>query len=198
MCIALLLGLNVSAAALGSMHPFDPMLAGFATGCDYDPPQPCWHGIVMGKTTEAESQRILERENYVLLSDSGFFVSYAPAAQPADTCQKIVLSKGGIEGQMFIFDIIFSRCSGVRSGDLMRVLGTPASINMSMPTIAYGTGLTNVIFSVWSDTWNTSPFEPINSIRLGGGFGDMQIYDWHGFMPEWRYCQLETAHPSCD
>jgi hypothetical protein len=43
-----------------------------------------------------------------------------------------------------------------------------------------------------------TPFSRVSFINLVvKGDNDLVMFDWHGFMPEWRFCQFEPMYPLC-
>ncbi len=118
-----------AARTLGSLRPLHPVMMGFEDGCT-DQPQPCWYGIVLGKTTTSEVKTI--------------FAGYGDSIY--DNVAKAQLEvfktrKGGCFAQFvygrsqspIINEIVLTNCVRVRLGDVLGYYGNPTTM---------GTGIT--------------------------------------------------------
>lgn len=186
---------TVAARSLGGTQPANPTFRGFVTDC-IDQPQPCWYGIKPGVTGIQDAGAVLEMMGYyadykgIELSDR--MMPYRQA-DGAPGCADVYFGY-----QVVGVKTVVMWCMTVRVGDLMAVLGVPDS------RVDYGTlgedwiygGLTVRLLTRWTQT----PFTPIDHMRL---VLDVAAYTrhakpWHGFLPRWKYCQLETGYEGCE
>jgi hypothetical protein len=56
--VSLWLMLVIAARIIGNMQPPNPIMNGFAAGCENQPP-PCWYGIVPGTTSVESGNKIV-------------------------------------------------------------------------------------------------------------------------------------------
>lgn len=185
--------LNLTAQAFGSRRPPHAELAGFTTGCE-NQPQPCWYGIVPGITLIGDAWSQLERLGYETggtLSDRSVrFVSFKRLPK----CAEIYYDHEATR----ISSLILS-CGTLTIGDLMTLLGSPTNRlwhseqDTDWPVDRVMLGLAQV--------WPQSPFVPVGRIRLVRMAGVVAEADllqpWRGFLPRWRYCQLEPVFAGC-
>jgi hypothetical protein len=61
--IPLFVLLAITMSALGSTQPMHPALRGFVEGCE-GAPQPCWYGIVPGRTSRSEVSGLILNADY--------------------------------------------------------------------------------------------------------------------------------------
>jgi hypothetical protein len=191
--VAILLMVSVAAKAVGSLQPINPALRGFVEGCE-DKPQPCWYGIVPGKTRSEDGQKILEKEGYQQSPTASFISSFLTTANPP-VCKKIVFLEGGLpDGNMVAFTIVLSQCSGLKSGDLMSILGTP-HMSLAASLMLYQESGVTVLFDRKAK-WLTSPFVEVDSLRLQFIILNKEII-WSGFKPGWKHCKNNLTTIGC-
>ncbi|MBZ0288458.1 MAG: hypothetical protein K8I30_12650, partial [Anaerolineae bacterium] len=176
--------LAVSARGLGVTRAPNPALQAFQTGCE-DQPQPCWFGIVPGKTTEAEINQLLAFAGEPELSRSIFsrdFTLIFTLPQPWPYCRAafFFVDNVAIRGE-----IALCREPDIRVGDLAALQHHQDWI-ISLPPdeLIYDHLATNV------EGW-PAPFRRINFISLLPADARFQHYPWHGFISQRAYCQHE-------
>lgn len=110
---------GVGARALGMAQPVNPLLEGFSVGCE-GMDQPCWYGIVPGKTGTAEALSKLQQMGFEANPD-GFGYRFS-----ATGCSMILLSDVGAVGVDYytvqgvsLFGLY--ECSTLRIGDVAPV-----------------------------------------------------------------------------
>jgi hypothetical protein len=189
-CIVLCVVLNTGMMVLGSSQPPQPVLAGFSEGC-HDMPQPCWYGIVPGVTREPELLQLMAfagdgRYSYDDQGTSYLIYFTMPPSVPA--CMLIFRLNGGLVNSATVG---LCNRSPLRLGDLSTsTVPFYDAISMTPYQVAYGT------VTLYLNGW-PSPNSPVNSINLLSQADLIQHYNWHGFVPQWRYCQIEPEYPSC-
>src|SRR5690242_4609279 len=108
----------LAARTLGASQPPNPALAAFTIGCE-DQPQPCWFGVVPGKTTWMEINQLLafagEPEfNRTILARNDFTLIYT-LPQPWPYCRASLY----FTDTLFIRgEITLCREPDIRVGDL--------------------------------------------------------------------------------
>src|SRR5262249_49669335 len=90
-------------------------------------------------------------------------------------------------------------CTSIRAGDLAVILGQPDSRiwHTSEDTDwTYG-----AIVARLSPAWTNSPFDSAMYLQLfeaaNAGQNVHSQMPWQGFLPRWRYCQLEPTYTGC-
>ncbi|MBZ0288455.1 MAG: hypothetical protein K8I30_12635 [Anaerolineae bacterium] len=185
--------LNLLAGLLGTLRPPHPALAGFSA-CS-DPSLPCWNGIIPGVTTSQETRQIMAFavpgvSLFDDLTDS--YTLYFILPQPSPICVALFQMDQQVVGRV---QLQVCRETDVQVGDLTGTLGLPERLVMIPPqNLVYG------YVAVNAEGWRT-PFQPTSQIAFMNVLQPHQIgqslYGWHGFVPLWRYCQLEPKYPLC-
>lgn len=198
-----LFGLVVVASMVGAREQPPISMEGFADICA-NKPTPCWNGIVPGFTKVDEATRHLLQMGYEagIVNDAlNYHYFYSERLTPG--CVRIRY----LEYDTLVSYLQLYCMAGIKLGDVMSVLGAPASIVYHASPfgdseyLAYDaqrgrSGITIVVGSDWS-----SLYRPITSIDLFRGEvmggADTLNLGWHGFTTMWRYCQLEPRYPRC-
>jgi hypothetical protein len=183
--------LTVSARTIGVFQPPNPALQAFTTGCE-DIPQPCWLGIVPGKTTEPEIDHLLafagepELARTILAHDDYTLIFNLPAPWPY--CRA---SFYFVDDVMMRGEISPCREPDVRLGDLA-LLQKNADWIISLPSdkLVYNRVAINV------EGW-PAPFSRINLITLLPDDAYFQAFPWRGFVSQRFYCQHVPSYPRC-
>jgi hypothetical protein len=182
--------LTFTARVLGRTQS-PPLLGGFGQGCA-DKPSPCWNGIVPGETDSAEQARLMRQSGYVA-GDVNRLVTWYRAPPPSGpACQRVSFIRTQRGGQLIIHEIVLSDCTGLRAGDVMNQFGHPLILSSSVPMLFYEQGSLRAGFAGRS----TSIFAELKNFRLSAS-SSLQLHAWRGFVPQWRYCQLEAAALEC-
>lgn len=179
--------LNIAARTVGTTQPMNPALAGFSEGCERKP-QPCWYGIVPGVTTIEEGQQFLRSAGYVNVTGSVL----------PESCIEIhsVCVWFGWDNQS-VNQINFYWNDRVRFGDMIALIGFPKFIRYFSYEELY---FENSAISLKSG-WN-SAYSMVDAFIVPGKAPEIITDDgidrlWHGFLPRWRYCQLEPDYAGC-
>jgi len=182
--------LAVSSRTLGAIQPPNPALQAFDMGCE-DQPQPCWFGIIPGKTTESEINQLLAFAGEPELSRSIFsrdFTLIFTLPQPWPYCRAafFFVDNVAIRGE-----IALCREPDVRVGDLALLLeGEEWIVSLPPDELVYDNLAANV------EGW-PKPFSRISFISLLPADARFQHYPWHGFVSQRTYCQQEPDYPRC-
>jgi hypothetical protein len=188
-CLFILSGvLSGSALALGRTRPDNPVLAGFSTGCTADAGL-CWNGIVPGVTTPEEAYR--------LLREVGVRSGLGSLPQRARIFSHYLTSPGlpflcALEIQVrnrIVVAIGLQYCPEVKLkvGEVAAVLGFPDRMFTRPRSLTYGVRAEQH-YAWWS------VFDPVGSVHLAA---PSNMRRWRGFVPPWRYCQLEPGFKGC-
>lgn len=185
---------NMLARFIGASYPPHPALAGFRDTCT-GKPHPCWNGIVPGVTTLAETRQIMAYagSGVTLFNDltESYTVYFIPP-MPSPVCVALFQMNKRVVGRI---QLQMCKEANVQVGDLTTVFGLPQRLVLvSPPNLGYGQVAVNII------NWRAqfTPDSQVSFINLLQPYSANRIfYGWHGFVPAWRYCQLEPAYPLC-
>lgn len=191
---ALLAGLTLGARALGAASAPNPALLGFRQGCEGQP-QPCWRGIIPGMTDVKDATAILEGLRYTR-TQRGYELSdrVLPYRSQDESLRCIDLYFGY---RIIGISTVVLHCMNLRVGDVMTVLGTPQA-RVSYGTLGEAWLYDRVVVRLGAG-WQRQPMAMIDHIRLlmdNAGY-IRAAAPWHGFLPRWRYCQLEPEYDGC-
>jgi hypothetical protein len=188
--VTALLALTAGAITLGQTRPSHIALEGFHSGCD-GAATPCWYGVVPGVTTAARSDH-LTRQAAPQISDT-VPVNYMGALIPDNLPGVCGVRIRIVDNITLLLDIDFCPESAPRLGDIALLWGLPLP-----PSVRVLTGNSPFASSGVARPYGwVSPFAPVNSARLTAIDIPEIGRRWHGFMPMWRYCQLEPAYSPC-
>jgi hypothetical protein len=185
---------NVLALSVGGLKPAHAALDGFVETCA-DKPQPCWNGIVPGVTTIDETRRIMAYagSGVTLFNDlTEEYMLYFILTPPSPICVAQFLLDREVIARV---QLQVCREADMTIGDLTGTFGLPRQVVMIPPqNLVYGE------IAVNTEGWLMPllPYSQISFINLLRPSSVRQrFFDWHGFVPAWRYCQLEPDYPSC-
>jgi hypothetical protein len=187
-------GLTLVALAAGAASSANPALDGFREGCDSQA-QACWHGIIPGVTDVKRAVAILEGLRYSRIQ-GGYELSdrVLPYRSEAEMphCADVYFGYRIIGVKTVVL-----YCMTLTVGDVMNVLGPPHE------RISYGplgeAWLYDRVVLRLNAGWQQQPSASIDHIRLlldNAGYVKTAA-PWHGFLPRWRYCQLEPDYAGC-
>lgn len=185
--LILLMILMVIMRIIGTFAPEHPMLASIERCGDL----PCWLNINVDSATPNEARAIFEAHGYRTIDDVRYLATSDPSA-----CE-VQLSEGFMDIQRDIASIQVMNCQNLTIGDLSQVLGVPLLV-------------TNDCFKNWVMWYPNSiavyfsgellPYTPVFQIAFIN-LGNLGInpygVEWHGFMTQWRYNQLEENIRGC-
>ncbi len=143
---------------------------------------------------------------YLKTNDNLYFSNHSDGISKAHTCSNIRLSFD--INSLRISTIYFNGCDSLVLGDLS-FLGFPEKISpISLNTGKYYAAeiieyeLVDRSYRVYHRIkW--SPISQIQNLNIGSSTTGVHTavelvgYAWHGFVPYWRYCQLEPDYPDC-
>lgn len=183
---------SLAARALGSTQSSSQSLPGFSLGCE-EKPQPCWHGIVPGTTSFDTARQLLSRYGYTneRALDQITTVFDAPAGSNLTSVNLIH------QGNQLWMVGLYPRAR-LSLSTAISVLGSPDGMVANRPHVvtglAYGPKVRVALYE--SAPGRISPFAAhIKYVTLTSE--PVDVLPWHGFVPVWRYCQLEPTYPGC-
>lgn len=182
--------LSVLARTLGTAQPTDVALAGFTEGCQ-SKPQPCWYGIVPGVTPGDQVSALIPfagRGRYAFDDLSQAYTLYFTPPEAIPACVFTFRIRREIVVRI---EISLCRRADIVLGDVVS-LWKDAPLEISLPPHDLLVGS----FSFNANNW-PMPSSPVHFINLLSRPEDQEHYTWHGFVPLWRYCQLEPEYPRC-
>ena len=192
---------SLTARVLGSTQPPNPALRGFTERCE-NKPQPCWYGIVPKVTTMKETQKWIEINGYSLNQSSDdilYFVRNLGANSPLyPSCTNIWLQFA--EDKQTLASISLWGCESITLGTLSP-LGLPKKMMVLQSTDSYlilGDYFTASIGlrELFSKSYDAKVFGLSIGHSAKGLYESINQYGhlWHGFVPHWRFCQLEPDY----
>jgi hypothetical protein len=194
---------------LGKMQPPNPALRGFLQDCDGQS-QPCWNGILLGKTTTEQAIAAVERAGYRVYSrtqDNVYFSVDDTGNDDSGLCGRIVLFPGSYRSVINKLTVL--DCSTVTIGDIA-FMAFPTGL-WQAPTSEYyislGANLLGVTRSCGSapsglSCLSISPHTKLHQLSLSESTAIThaaahQGSRWYGFAPKWRYCHLTPRMAGC-
>jgi hypothetical protein len=193
--VAILLTGSIAAKSIGSLQPINPALKGFVEGCE-DKPQPCWYGIVPGNTMTKEAEIILTDLEYIadVAETRTIYVrneDFTPSLVYIDQSRRY--PSGIVAG------IIIELKERVQFADIMLMFGSPSHLVMGYGSMAvsFQDELVYAHSLKYPATSRPNPFMTVTSVTLSAFSLTPMLETWHGFIPLWRYCQIEPSFPSC-
>lgn len=158
---------------------------------------PCWQRLEPGVTSLPRVDIVMSGLGYTLTADSsrGNGVLTYEHLQQREQCLVEIHYANDI-----VRMIILKNCGGARLGDFLALLGEPESVFSTGRSLAFRSF--SIILGLEADLCGEwlSPYTPVISVRLVGvndGLADT-IRTWRGFMPYWRYLQLEPEMRAAD
>lgn len=190
--------LSLTARTMGNTQPPNPALRGFTEGCE-DKPQPCWYGIVPGVTTMGEAGKQLITQSFFRLAS----YTYIPPKE-LEPCVIDLWSASGWETETV--QRLTLNCSEITLGDIIFSLEEPQGLILEgyafrtryMRLMVFGNTAIQSSYSssksildkreqfIFLYAPNNTSLQETSSIRK-----------WRGFLPVWRYCQLEKDSGAC-
>jgi hypothetical protein len=190
--VAALMMVSIGAKAVGALQPPNPALRGFVEGC-MDQPQPCWYGVVPGKTIPPDTLTHLGHYRVESPGSTGGPVIFGKSVTNCNV--DITLKDNGEEVDFYFIE---GNCN-LRLGDLLPILGRPDFINQSDVLsshplmLLYRDGT-----RIWPDMCcRLSLYSRVKQLFLTSYDAiTSPALEWQGFVPNWRYCRVdETCTP---
>jgi hypothetical protein len=200
------LALNVAARALGSTQPPNPVLEGFAVGCE-GKPQPCWYGIVPGVTTVIEIDTILKDLGFSFVEELPYMHNVWRFSYRYDVFKCSVFVQKNLQDEPFESESVKIDCLNMRLGDLILIIGTPQTFYLTGWNFKDEKLIAGLQF-ISTDLSKCLDFMPnakVDYVELGShsffiypqSSSDNRDISWHGFMPYTQYVKL-YRFPSCE
>lgn len=189
-CVVLFAALTIFTRVLGAGEPLNPVLAGFVTNCE-NKPQPCWYGIVPGLTRDDDVHGLIAfagRGRYAYDDLVQSYSIYFTPPEPTPACVFTFRTNRTIVTRI---EIALCKRGELRTGDLTALWDLNKQ-TVSLPPHSLVSGKFSFSLKGWP-----APTSPITSITLQALPDTPQQYPWHGFVPLWRYCQIEPIFPQC-
>lgn len=176
--------LGAAAVAVGRSQPIHPALAGLYDGCAR---QPCWYGVGPGLSSVNEA-RLKLRERGLQPSQSGSVYLYFTAV---DGCDFDIASSYPSDE---VSSIHLQKCSRLRLGDVLAAVGLPDGLHAASNRRFWILFAGGRIALLARDLPAWSAHAPVTDVWLIDS-RLMLRHQWRGFLPRWRYCQLEPRLP---
>lgn len=202
--IALLTIFCVAAALSGTSRPPNPVLAGFAKDCD-DKLQPCWYGIVPGKTNVGDVKTILLNLKFDLMNQYPLDATYSSQVYRNNNFPCIQVEVGITSKHPNLADGLWlDSCIGVSLGDVTTSFGEPDHLNLSGLGYESRQIAISLPFHLTPDSNYCQDLMPEGKIQAFG-LGTYNLYfrddfnigyAWHGLLPYGVYVQ-KYGFPSC-
>jgi hypothetical protein len=192
--VVIFLIVNLTARALGTTQPPNPALRGFTEGCE-DKPQPCWYGIVPGQTDLPIAEQTVIQQGYQIgQNQSDRSIEFI--GNEVNDFRRIILWR--LEGHVEAVSLLYP--TYMQLGDAIAVLGVSFGISSIFHAETIGLAYPDETFSITLD-WNTISLHERETIAflLTAPYVNSPppLRPWHGFVPKWRYCQLEPDFTAC-
>lgn len=174
----------LAARFIGERQPANEAMLGFKEGCQYTS-DICWYGVTINQTPVKDAMNKLQGHNYLLVSTS----TKVSGRNRNDTDLPC--------GAYFIYEYatvngIVIQCRGLRLGDWINYFGMPNAVGQYHDVVYY-TGKTKMRLQIQGMLTPEAPIVEF-SLYVPRAFTEYG-YDWRGFAPRWRYCQLNTFNP---
>lgn len=185
-CVLTILG----ACELGAALPLNASIREFADSCEGQT-QPCWYGIIPGKTKVEAAKRLLVEHGYVvtLLTSAQLTMSKSDGSCP----QSLMLSAETIR------QINITFCQPMLLGDFVEQNGLPDTVVLNPLSIWYQ-GEIKIMFVPQIALWETVSYHtPLQEIILFPADSPMpyQRTAWLDVLTQRKYCQLKGLRYHC-
>ncbi len=175
---------GLAARAFGEQLPANAAMRGFNEGCQ-NAVDVCWYGVTINQTAVTDARDKLRGHNYFLVSTS------------TNRSGQNVNENDLPCGAYFIYEYakvngLVVRCRDLLLGDWINHFGMPDGVGQFHDVLFY-TGKTKMRLQIKGAL---SPESPIMEFGLyiPRALSEYE-YNWQGFAPRWRYCQLNTFNP---
>ncbi|MEO8612107.1 MAG: hypothetical protein ABI690_29690 [Chloroflexota bacterium] len=190
---------SLASRVLATNLPPDPTLRGFTQGCE-GKPQPCWNGIMPGKTTAEATYEHLSQLGYEI-DDSIFSNTRQLQAHfPNSDCGQITAN---IDQRIGILYEFYVHPCEMALGAFLSAFGTPDVANLEFETCSIrllfveGHLQVTVANSV-RPTRNVIGFGLLSDETVSLDLNrDSQRVSWAGILPMWRYKNQFSADFAC-
>jgi hypothetical protein len=195
-----------AATAVGAHQPLPRALIGFTQDCE-NVPQPCWYGIVPGTPWQGKDAQILQNLGCAPIHRAEDYLGRQDFTFTCGSSNPVSEALIGLEHEP-LNDLdtppiayIGLRLKGIMVGDFAALTGQPLGINPADPGSEDLFFIFNHrIFSYLPDGGRSLDVRDSTTFVLLYAEGEedpMRVFAWHGFLPRWRYCQLEPDYNQC-
>ena len=183
---------SLAARALGGTQPSNTALTGFGDGC-VGQPHPCWHGIVPGKTSLDTARQILALNGYSNERALDQITTVFDAPDGSSLSSVNLIHQGS-----YLWMVGLYPRAELSLSSALAALGSPDGMVATTPHVvmglAYGGRLRVAL--------HEQPHKPLSPFAATIKYVTLtsepvDVLPWHGFVPFWRYCQLEPTYPGC-
>lgn len=201
--ITALMILSIGAKVIGTLQASNPTLSGFIEGCE-GKPQPCWFGIVPEAMTVDQAK--LKLRQYGLDGDlrtheeqltDGSPLGTLSGSVEANNC-RFVLHYDPTETDPVIDYVYLTNCTSIDIGQAINTFGAPQGVETTFGRTFFPNRMS--FPSARIDFYDSlTPFGRVKRIALAAhpDDGTSPYFRWRGFVPAWRYCQLEPILKGC-
>lgn len=174
----------LAALLLGEQQSVNPAMRGFQENCQHTV-EVCWYGITINQTAVTDAMNKLQGRSYVFVSAS------TKQTEQRRNNSSLPCSADFINEYATVNGLVI-QCRGLKLGDWINHFGMPNAVGQYHDVLYY-TGRTKMRLQIQGALTPQAPIvEFILYIpRAYNEYG----YDWRGFAPRWRYCQLNTFNP---
>ncbi|MBI1281152.1 MAG: hypothetical protein GC179_23705 [Anaerolineaceae bacterium] len=174
----------LTARAFGEQQAVKPAMRGFREGCQAAV-DVCWYGITINQTPISEAINKLQGHSYFFVSDST-----KPSAQNYED-KNLPCSVDFIYEYATVNGLVI-QCHGLQVGDWINQFGVPDAVGQYHDVLYYNRK-TEMRLKIQGALTPQSPIVEF-ILYVPRAFTEYG-YDWRGFAPRWRYCQLNTFNP---
>jgi hypothetical protein len=194
--------LSLTARAFGSTQRPNLTLLGFTESCE-DVPQPCWHGIVPGVSEWDVANEMIQRLGYEIAEEKFIpgnqsVVIYRSATSLTCRTVQIFRNRETYNQYRLIETVELRQCEDLYLADFADWFVDRQAIELhdnttSLTMRSMEDGLTITFANA------LRPFTVVDTLVLNPLMSPQPTlaYKWRGFVPFWRYCQLEPDHSGC-
>lgn len=187
---------TLTARALGNIQLTNPSLSGFTEGCEGES-QLCWYGIVPGESKFSDARKWVQSwnsEEYREIESTATFdvnTRTIGSRYSVNSCYTFFHST---QPSTVVDYIEVSDCPDLKLGDLINQFGIPDKIQFR--TGVWGT--LNEFLFILDNRGEVFDLRTKPRVFVIPSTDDTSLFfNWHGFAPHWRYCQLEPQNYTC-
>jgi hypothetical protein len=174
----------LAARTFGEQRPSNTAMTGFIDGCQ-NTTDICWYGVTINQTPLTEAENTLQGHAYFIVRTS------TKASGQNFNANKLPC------GAYFLYEYdkvngVVIRCRGLLLGDWINHFGMPDGVGQYHDVLFY-TGKTKMRLQIKGALTPQAPIVEF-ALYIPRAISEY-AYDWRGFAPRWRYCQLNTFNP---
>ena len=174
----------LGARVYGEQLPANSAMHGFKEGCE-DTTEICWYGVTINQTAVSDAQNKLQGHTYFLISTTTKSSAHNTTDSDLPCGAYFIYEYAKVNG-------LVVRCRGLLLGDWINHFGIPDGVGQTHDVLFY-TGKTKMRLEIKGALTPEAPI--IEFVMYVPRALSEYEYDWQGFAPRWRYCQLNTFNP---